>query len=260
MLRGGWREGVLWSGSFRPGQSRWSLGVGGRVMKRDGAGSWALHWFSILAALKRDGAGCMASAGGAAQGDEEPGEGLGLGVWEVGDPARLRRAAVGIGAGVPVRPGLVPVALDPSHLLPERVKQARGWWWVLIRASSSPTATQMNRAKPRDPHGRQFTPEVTVGVGWAGTPARLLRAPARDSVTSGHRPARDSMTSGHLPAAEAVEGLVGAPCGAWTSGKPSHLLSESRMWTQELYFRGFQCVWCDSQVALSVQSVTFRGT
>ena len=86
MLWGGWREGVVWGGSIRPGQSRWSLGVGGRVMKREGAGSWALHWFSILAALKRDHAGCMASAGGVAQGDEEAGEGLGLGVWEVGDP------------------------------------------------------------------------------------------------------------------------------------------------------------------------------
>lgn len=83
------------------------------------------------------------------------------------------------------------------------------------------------QSQAKRPHGRQFPHEVTVGVGRAGTPAPLLRAPARDSVTSGHRPAPDSMTSGHRPAAEAGEGLVGAPCGAWTSGKPSQLLSES---------------------------------
>lgn len=46
--------------------------------------------------------------------------------WETRGAGGAAESRCGNGAGVPVRPGLFPVALDPSHL-PERVKQARGW-------------------------------------------------------------------------------------------------------------------------------------
>lgn len=182
------------------------------------------YFFSISAALKRGRAGCMASARGAVQGEEEAGERPRLRVWEEGDPRGPRGCREplwewGLGSQSDPVCSPRPLTLLTSFLsgLSTRGLVMGPYESFLEPHSHLDEQSQAKRPPRRTVSARSHRRSQLSSDAPSGTPARLLRASCARL--------RDFRSP---PRGEAGEGLIGAPRGAWKSGKPSHLLSESR--------------------------------
>lgn len=183
MLWGGWRESPVgwkvspWTELLESG-SRW-----GSHEEKPGRLLRTSYFFSISAALKRGRAGCMASARGAVQGEEEAGERPRLRVWEEGDPrgpGGCREPLWEWGLGSQSDPACSPrpLTLLTSFLsgLSTRGLVMGPYESFLEPHSHLDEQSQAKRPPRRTVSARSHRRSQLSSDAPSGTPARLLRA------------------------------------------------------------------------------------